>query len=360
MDGWEQRTIIQRIFRDMKNFENSELAQFLAEWNGKGDSVLVHTSGSTGKPKPMLVEKSRMMASAQLTCDFLDLKSGDSALLCMSLKYIAGKMMVVRSILRGMKLVVVPPSGHPLETLVESPVFAAMVPMQVYNSLQNEREAKLLRGIKQLIIGGGAIDSSLEMQLKEFPNGVWSTYGMTETLSHIALRRINGDEASDYYHPMDGVKVWLSDKGTLCIDAPRVCAEVLETNDVAEICHDGSFRILGRIDNVVCSGGVKIQIEEVEKEVYRLFELNFERQPLIGERLQITSVPDEKFGQILVALIEGSEEQSRLWKICFSKVDKYWRPKKICAVDELCLTDTGKLCRAWAKEVAKTASLRDF
>ena len=160
------------------------LEEFIADWKSPSPTLLVHTSGSTGKPKPMLVEKSRMAASARTTCGFLRLKEQDTALLCMPLDYIAGKMMAVRAIVCGLRLISVEPSGHPLRGLTEVPDFAAMVPMQVYNSLQVDEERDILRGIRNLIIGGGAIDKNMESTLRAFPNAIWSTYGMTETLSH--------------------------------------------------------------------------------------------------------------------------------------------------------------------------------
>ena len=239
------------------------LEKFLSEWNNGSDRMLVHTSGSTGKPKPMLVEKKRMLNSARITCDFLGLKPGDSALLCMSLDYIAGKMVVVRSIERHLHLISVYPSGHPLKDVNEEITFAAMVPMQVYNTLQVPEERARLCRISHLIIGGGAIDEALEQKLKALPGdiAIWSTYGMTETLSHIALRRINGAEASEWYQPFDSVKISQTDEGCLVIDAPQVCAEPLVTNDIVEIesyiynkVEKLRFRIKGRKDNVTLSG----------------------------------------------------------------------------------------------------------
>ena len=157
------------------------LDEFLSEWHSESPLIELQTSGSTGKPKKMTVEKRRMEASARITCSFLGLHEGDTALLCMPLDYIAGKMMVVRALTCGLRLIAEEPSGHPLKGLDTAPTFAAMVPLQVYNSLQDEKEARQLRSIKQLIIGGGAIDAALESQLKTFPNAVWSTYGMTRT-----------------------------------------------------------------------------------------------------------------------------------------------------------------------------------
>ena len=199
-----------------------------------------------------------------LTGRFLGLKQGDIALLCMPLKYIAGKMVVVRALVAGLNLLPVAPCGHPLAEINTAPELAAMIPMQVYNSLQVSAEKECLKQVRHLIIGGGAIDSTLSTELASFPYAVWSTYGMTETLSHIALRRLNGPNASDWYTPFQGVKVSLSPENTLTIEAPAVCAEKLITNDICEFNAQGQFHILGRKDNTINTGGVKVQIEQVE------------------------------------------------------------------------------------------------
>ena len=331
------------------------LEDFFSEWNNDSDRVLVHTSGSTGKPKPMMVEKKRMLNSARITCDFLGLKPGDSALLCMSLDYIAGKMVVVRSIERHLHLISVSPSGHPLKDINEEITFAAMVPMQVYNTLQVPEERERLTHIRHLIIGGGAIDASLEKELQALPGNIaiWSTYGMTETLSHIALRRINGAEASEWYQPFDSVKIRQTEEGCLVIDAPLVCAETLVTNDIVEIesyiynkVEKTRFRIKGRKDNVICSGGIKIQIEEVEALL----------KPHLEKPFMLAKKKDEKFGEIAVLLTEdedlkkveatirrllsGKSDDSN--KSSESKSHKYWIPREFRYVEHLPLTETGK------------------
>ena len=328
------------------------LEDFLSEWNNGSDRVLVHTSGSTGKPKPMRVEKKRMLNSARITCDFLGLKPGDSALLCMSLDYIAGKMVVVRSIERHLHLISVPPSGHPLKDVDEEITFAAMVPMQVYNTLQVPEERERLTHIRHLIIGGGAIDAALEQELQSLPGdiAIWSTYGMTETLSHIALRRINGDEASEWYQPFDSVRISQTEEGCLVIDAPQVCAETLVTNDIVEIepyiynkVEKLRFRIKGRKDNVICSGGIKIQIEEVETLL----------KPHLEKPFMLAKKKDEKFGEIAVLLSEDEDIKKveatvrRLLsdeseKSSDHKKYKYWIPKEFRYVEHLPLTETGK------------------
>ena len=335
------------------------LEEFLSEWRNNSPYVEVKTSGSTGEPKRMLVEKQRMRASARITCDFLGLKAGDTALLCMSLDYIAGKMMVVRAIERNLRLIVVEPSGHPLaeqicrewdlrsfRPLLASPnigeELAAMVPMQVYNSLQVPEERERLKQIKHLIIGGGAIDEAMAEELKTFPNHVWSTYGMTETLSHIALRRLSGPEASEWYTPFPSVSVSLNEEGCLVIDAPEVCKERLVTNDIAELAtNNHSFRILGRKDNVICSGGIKIQTEEVE----RMLKAHLRVPYLISKR------PDKKFGEVVVLLTEGDVEEAK--KVCEAVLPKFQRPKVYIHVSKIPLTETKKPARRQAEVLAR-------
>ena len=284
----------------------------------------------------MLVEKRRMEASARITCQFLGLHEGDTALLCMPLDYIAGKMMVVRALPCGMRLVSVEPKGCPeWEGTVD---LAAMVPLQVWNLLQQAPER--LRQIRHLLIGGGAINDELAEALKDFPNHVWSTYGMTETLSHIALRRLNGPERSDWYTPFEGVTVSLSDEGCLVIDAPAVHDGPLVTNDIAELStfnfqlSTRQFRILGRQDNVICSGGIKIQIEEVERLL----------RPHLIAPFMITKAPDTKLGEQVVLLTESTDIPA-LQTLCRNILPRYWQPRRILYVDRLPMTETGKPAR---------------
>jgi len=314
------------------------LNDFLDEWNNPKNTVEVQTSGSTGVPKCIRVEKQRMLNSARITCDFLGLKAGDTALLCMPLDYIAGKMVVVRSIERQLRLTTVEPSGRPLKEISTSFDFAAMVPMQVYNSLQVPEECEKLRTIKHLIIGGGPINDDLQQQLSSFPNNVWSTYGMTETLSHIALRRLNGENASLWYTPFSTVSISLNANGCLVIEASLVHEGRLETHDRAEI-RDGKFRILGRLDNVINSGGIKIQAEEVEEML----------RPHIKMPYLISKCSDEKFGEVVVLLTE-CPDLSLVKEICCNILPKFWQPKHYLYTSHIPLTGTGKPARKAAEE----------
>ena len=309
--------------------------------------ILVHTSGSTGKPKPMWVERSRMEASARITCRFLGLTEEDTALLCLSEDYIAGKMMRVRSEVCGMRLIVVDPCGHPLARLSETPSFAAMVPMQVYNSLQVPEERQRLMDIRNIIIGGGAVSAEMAAELRSFPNAVWSTYGMTETLSHIALRRLSGPEASDWYTPFESVSVTTNDDGVLVINAPLVCPDRLVTNDIVELHPDGRrFRIRGRRDNVICSGGLKLQIEEMEAAL----------QPYMPCPFAITKRTDRKFGEVAV-LVAATGDTAALKAICQERLPKYWQPHHYVSVAEIPMTETGKPARALIRQLGEPKAI---
>lgn len=231
--------------------------------------------------------------------------------------------------------------------------------MQVYNSLHVSEERERLKHIRHLIIGGGSIDEAMAQELKLFPNAVWSTYGMTETLSHIALRRLSGETASDSYLPFPGVRVSLDTDQCLVIDAPQVCQDQLVTHDIALLEEkDGyqQFRIIGRKDNVICSGGIKIQMEEVEQML----------RPVLSMPFMITKKKDQKFGEIVVLLIEDPSVAETtildghspsvlfsedVFSRSFSSLPVYWHPRQVIAVPRLPMTETGKPARAEAERM---------
>lgn len=325
------------------------LEEFLDQWNDDSPCMEVQTSGSTGVPKRIYIEKVRMRASARMTCDFLNLHKGDTALLCMPLDFIAGKMMVVRALERGLELLSVEPSSHPLckasMTGIGDPPsidFAAMVPLQVWNTLQVPEERERLCRIRHLIIGGGAISPELEMELRTLPINVWSSYGMTETLSHIALRRIT----EDCYTHLPGITLSQDQDGCLIIDAPHLCPERLFTNDIAHFTDDIRFQIIGRRDNTICSGGIKIQIEEVEAWLHSIGH----------DDVMVTYRDDKALGQALVYLTTAdiNTETLRLHLPDHTPSAKYWLPKRVIKVASLPITPTGKPDRARARDMAKS------
>ncbi len=330
----------------LNEIENESVREFLIEWFSDSPTVNLHTSGSTGVPKLIVAEKSRMVASAKMTLDYLNLKPGDTALLCLSVNYIAGKMMIVRAIVGGLNLLIGDVSSNPLQNEERHIDFAAMVPLQVYNSYRDK--SGRFSKIGKIIIGGGAIDRREEEVYSSAPNEIYATYGMTETLSHIAMRRINGVNRSDYFTPMENVDVFINEDenedenrnvGPLVIKAPHLCAETLYTNDNVEMRPDHTFRILGRKDNVVCSGGIKLQIEEIEAKLSNYIHADF----------AVSSKPDEKLGEKLVLVIEGEEGSLTLKPA--STLSKYEIPKEVFYVQHLPRTESGKIARAKVKEM---------
>lgn len=320
-----------------------DVFDFLQRWFDESDYIAVHTSGSTGTPKTIQVEKSKMMQSARLTCEYLGLKESDSALLCMNLLYIGAMMVVVRSLICGLNLIVRKPSGHPLADVEIPPTFAAMVPMQVYNTLENAAEREKLEKIKTLIIGGGSIDPKLEKKIKNLSGNIYSTYGMTETLSHIALRRLNGEKTSLHYMPFKTVHLSVANDDALVINAPLICDQPLYTNDIVRLYPDGSFVVLGRKNNTINSGGIKIQPEEDERLL----------QPIIDVPFAITSVSDEKLGEAAILLLEPvSEEKLDDIKAAMRRIlPPYHIPHTIVTIQKLPLAGNGKINRKRCREI---------
>lgn len=324
-------------------FEN-KIKAFLNEWFSEIKTVQVQTSGSTGVPKVFDIEKKKMIASAEMTCNFLDLVEGDSALICLPIEYISGKMMVVRSIIRKLKLVVTEPNTRPLRDIDCKVDFCAMTPLQVENSLNK------LYLIKNLIIGGAAVSENLKKKIFKISHQlqdsqrIFETYGMSETLSHIALKQIFPDP-EDFFTTFESVEISADKRGCLKIFAPHLNAEVLQTNDLVEIKNNNQFRFLGRIDNVINSGGAKIFPEQLEA--------------LIKKEVQCEVVflglEDDTLGQKLVLVIEGQKSQQIIDNIATLPFEKsYHKPKEIIFKEKIPRTPNGKINRIELKNMVKT------
>ncbi|REC76023.1 long-chain fatty acid--CoA ligase, partial [Chryseobacterium elymi] len=279
------------------------------------------------------IEKEKMLNSAVMTCNFLGLKEGNKALLCLPVEYISGKMMVVRSIERKLRLIVSDPSLKPVEHLSEEIDFCAMTPLQVENSLDK------LHLIKNLIIGGAAVSESLKRKIAQNKRlksiRIFETYGMSETLSHIALKQLM-PEPQDYFTAFENVAINIDERGCLKIYAPNVNAEVLQTNDLVEIRNGKQFKFLGRIDNVINSGGAKIFPETLEALV---------KQEIPNEAVFI-GLKDESLGQKLILVIEGSESADLIEKIAGIPFEKsFHKPKEIIFIERIPRTPNGKVNR---------------
>jgi O-succinylbenzoic acid--CoA ligase len=333
-----------------KGFER-EVFAFASEFlNPATREIQVRTSGSTGPPKAIVLSKEKMRNSARMTCDFFDLQPGDNALLCLSPSYIAGKMMVVRSIERGMNLWFTEPSSNPLKGLENAPnmQFTAMVPMQVEACLSDVTTLAELSKIEQIIVGGGVVSPSLLERMQGLPNELFATYGMTETITHVAVRPLNGPKASEIYTALNGVRLWQDDRGCLIVRAPHLCAEELITNDVVEMEDFHQFRWLGRIDNVVNSGGVKLFPEQIEKKFI----------PFMDRRFFLIGTPDQVLGEKLILVIEGTPldaiTANLLKGFMSDHLDRFEVPKEVLYLKEFAETATGKIQRKKSLELIST------
>jgi len=315
-----------------------DLVSFLKEWMDDKEYVTGKTSGSTGTPKTIRLSKKAMMASALRTNRFFGLQKGDNALLCLSANYIAGKMMIVRAITGELNLVVVPPSSTP--QWEGSVAFAAMVPLQVQALLASEEGKMRLNSIGKLLIGGSPVTDSLEKKLCELSVDAYLSYGMTETVSHVALCRIEkGGTGEKVYTALPDVVFSTDDRDCLIIEAPYLQHEPFVTNDVVKLLSETSFSWRGRWDHVINSGGIKFFPEEIERKIADLPEARF----------YITSLPHELLGQQIVLKIEGlpwNEEKQHLFlQQIASRLTKYEIPKQILFVDKFEETGSGKIKR---------------
>jgi len=319
-----------------------KVISFLKEWYSESHYVSVQTSGSTGTPKVFEIEKSRMLSSAKMTCDFLNLKPGNTALVCLPVEYISGKMMIVRALERKLKLLIATPSSKPLEYLEEKVDFCAMSPLQVENSLDK------IHFIKNLIIGGAQVSEGLKTKIhKQLPPDIhhpapriYETYGMSETLSHIALKQIY-PTPEEYFSVFEGIEICLDERACLKISAPKLNPEILQTNDLVELKESYQFKFLGRIDNVINSGGLKIRPEELENLLKRY----------LHNEVAFLGIKDEKLGQKLILVIEGNENSNLigLLELAFTVIQntfsKNHLPKEIHFIAKFPRIPNGKINR---------------
>ncbi len=311
------------FIKEGEDFEKP-VGNFLLDWFDHKDYIEMFTSGTTGEPKTITVRKQAMVHSALATGDFFDLKPGDRALQCLPVKYVAGKMMLVRAMILGLDLDFVAPSSHPLDHNDQMYDFVAMVPLQAQNSL------KELKNVKKLIVGGAAVNKTLEKQLLKLSTLVYETYGMTETITHIAAREL-GEKA---FSVLPDVTVSYDDRNCLVIHAPRISEDVIVTNDIVELVNENQFVFLGRLDHVINSGGIKLIPEQIEHKLISK----------IPQRFFIASKPDAELGEKVILVIEGASQELDTSNL-YQELDKYEKPKEIVFIDQFKETASGKIMR---------------
>jgi o-succinylbenzoate---CoA ligase len=316
------------------SWQNS-IYHFLVNWCDNSDVIITHTTGSTGKPKEIHLRKMAMINSARMTNHFFKLNSSTTVLLCMPASYIAGKMMMVRALMSGFNLLTVEPSANPFENLSTSIDFTAITPYQLFHSAEKLKTLS----VSKIIVGGSPVTRQLERLSEDIPAELYETYGMTETCSHIALRRFNGKEKADYFKTLGGVEIQQSNRGCLIIYAPHLLEYEIHTTDVVDILSENTFRWLGRVDSAINTGGIKIHPEQVEKKL----------EGIISASYFITSVPDQLLENKVVLVIESEaftiEQELDLKLHIQSNLHKFEFPKHIYYLPAFVYSENNKLLR---------------
>lgn len=319
------------------NHYEKDTGDFLLNWMDEHDYIEVKTSGSTGKPRALKIEKQAMVRSAIATGDYFGLEPGDKALDCLPTSFVAGKMMLVRAIILGLELDIVTPSSHPLDFAKKTYDFCAMVPMQLANSLVH------LDRIKKLIVGGSPVSKELVDKVKDLDTYVFETYGMTETVTHIAARPLNHLKGKEVppFKAFPGVNIATDDRNCLVVSADYLNVDQVVTNDVVELVGDGQFEVLGRHDNMINSGGIKLFPELIENKL----------STKIGHRFFITGEKDAALGERVVLILES--DSNDLDTTVFEGLDKYEIPKQVYVLEQFAETESGKIQRAKTLELVK-------
>ena len=310
------------FIKEGEEFEKS-VGDFILDWFDNKSFIEMNTSGTTGTPKLIRVDKQAMVNSALATGDFFELEPGGKALHCLPTKFIAGKMMFVRGFILGLDVDFVAPSSHPLLHNDTKYDFVAMVPLQAQNSLS------ALKNVKKMIVGGAKMSKIIENGLSKLNSKVFETYGMTETITHIAAKQV-GERA---FSVLPNIKITKDDRNCLVIDAPLISNDQICTNDIVELVGENQFVFLGRMDNIINSGGIKLIPEKIEEKL----------SDKIESRFFVTSTEDAHLGEKLILVIEG--EKQLLDTTIFDSLDKYEKPKEVFFVSQFIETANGKVKR---------------
>ncbi|RTL11592.1 MAG: O-succinylbenzoic acid--CoA ligase [Flavobacteriaceae bacterium] len=323
---FDKETLYQLAYTLIKEGEEHEkdLGSFLLDWLDDKETIQLTTSGTTGTPKVITIKKQSMVHSAIATGNYFNLHPQDKALLCLPARYIAGKMMIVRSMMLGLELDIMVPTSH-LDDLLphKNYDFVAIVPLQAENSLEK------LHQFKKIIIGGAKVSDDLASKLKEIKSDIYETYGMTETITHIAAKKIG--EA--FFNILEHVSITTDDRSCLVIDVPSISDEKVVTNDIVTILNANQFKWIGRYDNVINSGGIKLFPEQIEAKL----------ASKISNRFFIIGQPDDILGSRVVLVIEG--EQFDIDATLFDTLEKFEKPKEVLFVPEFVETETKKINR---------------
>lgn len=345
-DGFVSFASIQnKDFPPNSNPDEFQALHFCYEWLNGTSTFTIHTSGSTGLPKSIPITRNQMSQSALLTGKALHLQAGDTALVNLNTRYIGGMMMLVRGLVLGLKLWIIPPSLVPLQELPSDLHFdfLSFVPMQLQAVLEKMPDhISTLNKAKAILLGGAPVSEGLEQQLQEIEAPIYQTYGMTETLSHIALRRINGTEKKDYYSTLPGVEITTDERDCLVIRTPFTGSQPIVTNDVVQLLSPATFNWLGRIDNVINSGGIKVQAEKIERITEQVLLDN-----QINRRFFIGSLPHAQLGETVTLFIEGNalsiDKEALVLHRISTLTSRFEKPTSIVYFPAFLETPSGKI-----------------
>ena len=317
-----------------RNFHLQVLG-FIQEWLNDSEFIYANTSGSTGNPKSIRLKKESMINSAELTGRFLNLNSTVRAMLCLPVEYIAGKMMIVRAFVCGYDLALVKPGANPIGESDNKTDFVALIPYQLYHSLESLKRKPAMK----IIVGGGEIPFVLEEKIKTLRHDIFATYGMTETCSHVALRKINGKDRTEIYTALEGITFEQDERECLVINAPMLADQKVITNDVVSLMDKTRFKWLGRFDNVINSGGIKIFPETIENKIAGLIEHEY----FIG------AVADTQLTHRSVLVLRqkrlSEQEKDKIVQKLEKVLSKYEMPKEIHCMAKFVYSPNGKLLR---------------
>lgn len=326
MNSETQNRIYPQLPEDWKSFIN--------EWNSSKNNIQVHTSGSTGVPKELTLSREMLIHSALRTNHFFNINSESLLYSCVGPQFIGGKMMYVRANIANAQFFAETPSNRPILNVPhgETIDLLAVVPSQMINILARKNDLPI---IKNILIGGSAINESLRAEIACSGLRCYETYGMTETASHIALRRISVTDSKPF-ELLPGISISSDERDCLIINLKEDNIEV-HTHDIVEIVNDSEFFIHGRIDNVINTGGRKIIVEQLESKLFKLLQ----------NPVALTSLSDRKWGEKLIAIIETETvlDAAQIRTALKRDLLPHEIPKEFIFVNKLPRTLNGKIDR---------------
>ena len=344
--------IIHTNYEDIFNISKNELKEidteifkFLEFWKSDKEILFVQTSGSTGKPKEIEIKRNAIINSAKATLDYFKIKENSKFHCCLPTKYIGGKMMLVRAIINKAEIVLTKPTKNVTSELKEKIDFSAMTSMQLENSIHE----KGFKHIKKLIIGGGPISNQLLEKIDDQPTKCYQTFGMTETVSHIAIRELKNSIIDNPYKCLNHVKILTNKNGNLIINSPKLNIESLTTNDLIQITGNKQFKYLGRSDNIINSGGIKVLPEILEKEIEKILKC---------KDFFIDKIDDINLGEKIIIVALKNLKKEKLKEALEEINDQKIAPKSILFCNHFYYTSNNKINRKKSKfEALKTNKL---